>query len=385
MAAPTDLRHVVLVTDDFPPVRGGIARLLRLTASCLPADRIRVFAADCAGAAEFDSTSAIAVSRFRFRAGTSVLTLVDTLLLAPKIIAALRSNQDSILYLGNVWPFGLVGLIARALGFRYVVHIYGLEVLPSRGRIIESLRERILRNASHVIAISRFTRDLALSRGVVSGNLSVVCPCIDPKPFQIDDPAVVRRRFGMDEKRVLLTVCRLYARKGVDRVIEALPNVLAEFPDALYVVVGNGPDLPRLEALAARKGVAHAVRFVTDCGDDDLVRYYHACDVFLMISRYIKEEADVEGFGIVYLEANACRKPVIAGNSGGVPDAVEDNVSGLLVDPESADEVAGAILRLFRDPAMAARLGQQGYERLHNELGLEVYAAQIQSVIRSVR
>ncbi|MCC6796676.1 MAG: glycosyltransferase family 4 protein [Candidatus Hydrogenedentes bacterium] len=376
------MSHTILITVDFPPIRGGIARLMQLTASCFSSDSITVYAAERADAIQFDSHSPIPVRRYRYRSGTSLLTLVDTLRLAATVLMDIRRKSPSILYIGALWPLGLIGLIGRLFGIHYIVHVYGMEVLRSRGAIIEALRSQILRSASVVVAISGFTRELSISRGVRPDRVVVLKPTIDQSLFRNhESSASIRTSLGINRKYILVTVCRLYPRKGVDRVIEALPAVLDEFPDTGYIVVGDGPDLPRLSALADQLGVSRAIQFVSRCSDVDLVRYYHACDVFAMISRYIEEEADVEGFGIVYLEANACGKPVVAGNSGGVSDAVEDHVTGLLVNPESSDDVGTAIRELFRDPALAARLGQSGLERLDRELSLKSYAEQIHSIV----
>jgi len=177
---------------------------------------------------------------------------------------------------------------------------------------------------------------------------------------------------------VILTVGRLIERKGHDIVIRAMARLASEFPAARYVVVGDGPRGPYLRDLVASVALQDRVVFVGEVRKEDLPLYYQAADVFAMVSRARERQGDVEGFGLVYLEAGACAKPVVAGRSGGVPDAVVDGVTGLLVSPESVEEVADALARLLRDRELAAKLGQAGRQRVEREMNWE-------NTVRSVR
>ncbi|HTY08051.1 MAG TPA: glycosyltransferase, partial [Candidatus Edwardsbacteria bacterium] len=143
----------------------------------------------------------------------------------------------------------------------------------------------------------------------------------------------------------------------------ALPAISATCPDLRYVVVGEGPDLPRLRSLAGELGVLDRVTFTGRLDDAAVVALYHACDLFLMPSRTTLEPPNVEGFGISFLEAAACGKPVIGGRSGGIPDAVIDGITGLLVDPNDPRQIAAAALAVLRDPGYARSLGKAGRER----------------------
>jgi phosphatidylinositol alpha-1,6-mannosyltransferase len=154
-------------------------------------------------------------------------------------------------------------------------------------------------------------------------------------------------------------------RKGIDTVLGALARVRESVPDVVYVVAGEGPDRERLEELAGRAGVNGSVRFVGAVPNDELALWYSLGDVFVMPSR--SEPPDVEGFGIVYLEAAACERPVVAARAGGVPDAVADGVSGLLVEPDDEVGLAQALTELLRDPARRADLGRRARERVLSE------------------
>ncbi|MFP4173922.1 MAG: glycosyltransferase family 4 protein [Candidatus Hydrogenedentota bacterium] len=176
-----------------------------------------------------------------------------------------------------------------------------------------------------------------------------------------------RQRLGVNGDPLLLTVARLAPRKGVDRTIEALPQIRARFPGVQYVVAGDGPDRSRLEKLAEAQGCKDCVHFLGNFSDAEKGALYSAADVFVMPCRLIPSRS-VEGFGIVFLEAGYYGVPVVAGCSGGVPDAVRANETGLLVAPEYPDDIARAVLELFQDPERARRMGQRGRERVQSEL-----------------
>ena len=204
---------------------------------------------------------------------------------------------------------------------------------------------------------------------------------VDAERFQPNiDPTAVRKSLGLDGRRVLLTVARLDDYKGIDTVIQALPTIRERFPNVLYLVVGEGKDRPALERLAQELDLTEHVRFAGYIRDEDLPAVYNACDFFVMVSRALTEEESMEGFGIVFLEAAACCKASIGGRSGGIPDAVVDGKTGMLVDPLSIDAVAEAIVHLLAHPEEADRMGRQGRQRVLAELQWPIVASTIHSM-----
>jgi phosphatidylinositol alpha-1,6-mannosyltransferase len=171
----------------------------------------------------------------------------------------------------------------------------------------------------------------------------------------------LRQRFDLpdDGTRWLVTVARLQRHKGVDTVIAALPSILTRAPEVRYAVAGTGPDHERLVRLAAKLGVAERVHFLGSVADQDLPGFYNLASVYVGASRR-SEGLGVEGFGISLVEASACGRPIVAGNSGGIPDAVRDGETGVLVPPEDPEAFAGAICRLLADPARAQQIGANG-------------------------
>jgi len=170
---------------------------------------------------------------------------------------------------------------------------------------------------------------------------------------------------------VIGTLSRLVERKGFDTVLRAMPRVLEEFPDALYLVVGDGPDRPRLEAMVRDLGLGGSVHFAGSADEESLAAWFRTLDVFVMPSREIPSSGHVEGFGIVFLEAGACGRPVIGGRSGGVVEAVQDGSSGVLVNPGDPEDLARALLAMLRDPQRARHLGRSGRLRVEREFTWE--------------
>jgi len=171
----------------------------------------------------------------------------------------------------------------------------------------------------------------------------------------------IKKEYNPENKLILLTVGRLVKRKGVDMVLESLPKILEKNPDLIYVIAGDGPELENIKNIIANLKLEKNVLIIQNPTDKDKNAWYEICDIFIMPARNI--DGDFEGFGIVYLEANLAGKPVIAGNSGGVGDAVKNNINGLLVDPENSKEITTAILNLIENKNLREKLGEHGRER----------------------
>jgi len=225
-----------------------------------------------------------------------------------------------------------------------------------------------MENARAIFAVSENTRQLIISHGISLKKTYAIPNGVDSSRFRpsVDEASKVRTRHNLDGRKIILTLGRLEDYKGHDSVIRILPQVLANVPNAFYLVVGQGPEREKLEHLAKVRRIADRVLFVGYVPDDELVSYYNACDVFVMVSR--EDGKDIEGFGLVYLEANACGKPVIGGDSGGVRDAIIPGQTGLLVAPNDKVGLAEAIVRLLNNPDQARKLGKNGQLRTEAEL-----------------
>ena len=368
----------------FPPQVGGISRFMERVAAelgqdhvcCLTgADEPRV-ADNLGGPTIYRYPSLTGDSRPRKAVGwASALTKI-IIRERPRVII-LGSVEDS--YFG-LW-------LHRWFRLPFIVFAYGNEILETIQRQY-SRQLAALSLANRVLATSRYTADLALRAGADPQRTTVVWPGCDTTVFR---PVIAKgdlrlRLLGTrSADRVILTVGNLVSRKGQDMVIRALPALLRHVPEVVYLIAGSGPYQGELEKLASDLGVRDRVVFAGHLPDEDLPDLYALCDVFVMVSRERIEENDVEGFGMALLEANACGKPVIGGRSGGVPDALADNVTGLLVDPSSADEISEALARVLTDHELAARFGEQGRLRVLHEFQWEQVGTRLLDILRVVR
>ncbi|MBI5749468.1 MAG: glycosyltransferase family 4 protein [Nitrospinae bacterium] len=367
----------LMISSDFPPIPGGQSRFLFDLWSNLPSDEIIVLAPKIKNWKIIDSTLPFKVIRTNLplQKGLFIKSIKTLLLLLYTIKLILFRKVDRI-HCGQVFSAGFVGYVCHLFfGKPYFPYVHGADFLefttpfPSfkrrglrGGKIILNL---ILKNASLIIANSSFTKNALIGFGISERKIIVINPPVYYKRFEkIGNVEELKENYGLKGKKVLLTVGRLVERKGHDYVIKALPDIIKEIPEIHYLIVGDGVYRSELERLSGKLNVRDFITFAGFIPDEELPEYYAMCDVFIMASREIKERGDVEGFGIVYLEANAMKKPVIAGRSGGITDAVEDGVNGILVNPTEERDIAQVIIKLMKDDKMRRGLGESGYKRV---------------------
>lgn len=255
-------------------------------------------------------------------------------------------------------------LASRMLGVPYLVICLGLEVLSVRRGPWRALRGLALRGAAKTLSISRFTDSLVARFGVPATARQVLLP--GTRTFSDAETGGDREALfgpGSAQAFVCLSLSRLVPRKGIDIAIAAVGIVAAEKPGILYCIGGTGPDQDRLKALVARKNLERHVRFLGRVSDGELGSCYARADLFVLPSRASVDPPDVEGFGIVFLEAAICGTPAIGGASGGIPDAIVDGETGFLVDPEDPQALARKILRCMDDRGELARMGERARAR----------------------
>ena len=277
---------------------------------------------------------------------------------------AIAETNASGIYASD-WRAGLVAYLATWGRIPYVVALYGSEFTDThRGRAEAMMQRFVMRRAKRVISISRYTTDLAIRNGAPPDRTVVIAVGSDPDRFVPNpDGDAAKRRFGFEGRRVILAVGRLVKRKGHETVLRAMPAILAAVPDALYAIVGTGSEKPELARSVAELGIEKHVRFMGKIPDDDLAAVYAAADVFVLTGSN-DVRLGIEGFGIVFLDAGCCEIPVVGGRTGGIIDAIEDGETGLLVDPDSAEETAAAVIRLLQDPDLAKQMGQAARRRV---------------------
>jgi phosphatidylinositol alpha-1,6-mannosyltransferase len=375
-AQDADLR-ILVCTEQFLPTRGGsITWLLNTYSRFKPQEVVIV-----AGAQPEDGALD---QELPFRVERLPMTMADWDPTVPASMAhylrlvwqvSRRCSWYGLrqVHCAKVLPEGLISYaMYRLFGIPYLLYAHGEEILTAMtSRKLAWLLPRIYRGAAAIIANARNTQQLLLDLGIAAHKIHLIHPGVDGQTLRVGPEARerIRQRHHLGTSPVLLTVGRMQRRKGQDMVIRALPQIKLVVPQVQYVMVGAGEELTSLQELARSLGVQDNVRFVGKVADDELAAYYAACDVFIMPNRQI--DADIEGFGIVYLEAGAAGKPVIGGHSGGTADAIVDGVTGVRVDGNSVHDIATAAIALLTHPTRAASMGRNGQQRVGREFTWE--------------
>jgi len=372
--------RLLFVTQDFPPAIGGIQRYSLELASALDplCSEFGVLAPRSPGARETDAGLSFSVRR--------VWANSDTLpfLAAPALLSTSRRGAYTCT-LHAQWASAPIALLARRLGRlrKVAVAAHGRELLltpfghlPPFQREYDRLRARVLCAVDRVFAVSHYTASLVRELGVLPERVVVVPNGTNAENFRPLPREDARARLGLSATPLLLSVARLVPRKGLDSVLRALPALCTRVPGGVhYVIAGTGPDRERLLALARTLGVAERVRMIGHVADADLPLWYAACDVFVMPAR--SEPPDVEGFGLVFLEASACERPVVAVRSGGVVDAIEHEKTGFLLTPGDDAALSDALSRLLLEPNLAAEFGRAGRARVERDFTWKRVATRI--------
>jgi phosphatidylinositol alpha-1,6-mannosyltransferase len=365
------MKKILLTTNFFPPEYGGIQNYLYNITLRLPKDNIFVLA-DKNDVKEFDADQPFKIYRKSFKSPLRFLKLTS-LDLYLKTKSIIDKENINLLWAGHFYlPALTCYLFKKARGLPYFIFAYGKEIteLQNVSQIKKRLMQKIFSEADRIITISDYLKSKLENTGVDRHKITKIYPGVDSEVFSPKDQPKARKKIsnliGRDIKHynIILSVGRLVKRKGHDMVIKSLSSVLKRYPKTTYLIVGDGPDRERLKMLTSKLNLERYVIFSGAPKSQDLPNYYNASDLFIMPSRILNEKKDVEGFGIVYLEASACGKPIIAGKGGGVAEAVENKKTGILADPENPDEIAEATLKLLNNPKLAKNLGQAGRERV---------------------
>jgi phosphatidylinositol alpha-1,6-mannosyltransferase len=342
---------------------GGSGRWLWELYRRLRREDILIFAGEVAGGAEFDCAHDVRVRRLPLSlANWGMLKPAAArayLGLAGEVIRTIREESVKAVHCGRCLPEGMIAALARwRTGVPFVCYAHGEELTYGRqSRELAVLMRFVFARARAVIGNSRNTlRMLAEEWRVPAPKLVLMHPGVDSSRFH---PAVrdasVRRRLGWGDRPVVLTVGRLQERKGHDAVLRSLPEIRSKVPNVLYAIVGDGERRGPLLELAAREDVLNHVVFHGELDDEETLECYQQCDLFVLPNRRVGH--DIEGFGMVLVEAQSCGKPVVAGSSGGTAETMQAPETGLLLDCENPRAIAATFIDLLRDPERCARMG----------------------------
>ncbi|QXJ25274.1 glycosyltransferase family 4 protein [Actinomadura graeca] len=369
------MTRTLFVTNDFPPRPGGIQAFVHGLAARRPEGSVVVYAPAWKGAAEFDARQPFPVVR---HPGTLMLPVPGVLRRAADVLRAERC--DTVVF-GAAAPLGLLAPALRRRGAERLVaithgHEAGWASLPVAARVLRRIGDGV----DVLTYLGEYTRSRmarALSPDAAS-RMARLAPGVDEGAFRPGAGGEeIRRRHGLSDRPVAVCVSRLVPRKGQDALIHAWPRVLAKVPDAALLLVGGGPYRAELGRLAQSLGVGGSVVFTGGVPWEELPAHHDAGDVFAMPCRTRRRGLDVEGLGIVYLEASATGVPVVAGDSGGAPDAVLDGETGVVVPGRSVAGVAAAVAGLLADPAAARAMGGRGRAWVEREWRWDLQAARL--------
>ncbi|QGZ48567.1 glycosyltransferase [Streptomyces sp. QHH-9511] len=359
------MHKTLIVTNDFPPRPGGIQAFLHNMALRLDPERVVVYASTwkrgregIEATAAFDAEQPFTVVRDR------TTMLLPTPRVTARAVGLLREHGCESVWFGAAAPLGLMAPALRGAGARRLVatthgHEAGWAQLPGSRQLLRRIGE----GTDTLTYLGEYTRSriAAALTPAAAGRMEQLPPGVDEKTFHPGSGGeAVRERLGLTDRPVVVCVSRLVPRKGQDTLIRAMPAILRRVPEAVLLIVGGGPYEKDLRLLAATTGVAESVRFTGAVPWAELPAHYGAGDVFAMPCRTRRGGLDVEGLGIVYLEASATGLPVVAGDSGGAPDAVLDGETGWVVRGEVPEDSADRITTLLLDPALRRRMGDRG-------------------------
>ena len=365
---------ILIVASDYRPALGGIATYaFELARAMAQLAEVRVLAPSRPGSGEYDSGQKFTTIRVPLPSGS---------------ISAIAPLSAAITYQAATWrpdvilcflwlPDGAATYLAlpvlTTLRIPYFIVAHGVELLESQSTVRKRVRgwlapanQAVLKHARAIFPNSHFTQQLLAEKcGVKFSSSKIIFPGVNLEKFSPGPKALdLLSIHGLARKKVFLTVTRLVDYKGVDRVISAMRKVHARFPDAIYVVVGEGDDRARLESLVRHYDLEECVRFVGRVEETRIAEYYRLADCVVLCSREDWLTPNVEGFGLVFLEAAATGKPAIAGESGGISDAVVNGTTGWLVDPEDEGAIATAMLDALKHPHELEKRGKQARDRV---------------------
>ncbi|GAA2070225.1 glycosyltransferase family 4 protein [Williamsia deligens] len=353
------MSRTLLVTNDFPPRPGGIQSYLQNLVDRLPPGEVTVYAPRWRGDAAFDASVPYTVHRHPTR------LMLPTPAVARRAADLVADGDVHTVWFGAAAPLATLAPIVRRAGARRVVasthgHEVGWSMLPAARQVLG----HIGRHTDVVTFVSRYTRGRFAAAFGPDAALEHLPPGVDTRRFAPDADARsrIRARHGLGEAPVVLCLSRLVPRKGQDVLIDAMPAVLRQHPAATLLIVGGGPYRDQLERRRDASPARDHIVLTGSVDADDVPAYHVAADVFAMPARTRGRGLDVEGLGIVYLEASASGVPVVAGDSGGAPETVVDGETGHVVDGRDAAAVADAVGCLLADPERARAMGRAGRE-----------------------
>jgi len=375
---------ILCITNDFGPRAGGIETFVIGLIERMPKGSVIVYTSAQAETTSYDrdwlENFGVEVIRDRSK------ILLPTPRVARAVNKLARDRNIERAFFGAAAPLGILAKGLRRNGVTKIVALtHGHEVWWAKLWPFSAAISFIGKHVDHLTYLGDFTRgeiSKALSTKAKSAMVKIA-PGIDTSHFlPTPSSSELRSQLGLADKKVIVSVGRLVHRKGQDILIQALPSILRAHPSAHLLLVGEGPYRSHLEKLATDLNVTRAITFIGRIQYRELPRYICVGDLFVMPSRSRLAGLEVEGLGIVYLEASACGLPVIAGKSGGAPDAVIEGVTGVTVDGTKVSDVAVAVNSMLANPEKSTAMGESGREWINDKWRWEIWAAEFNALFK---
>jgi phosphatidylinositol alpha-1,6-mannosyltransferase len=371
------MNRTLVVTNDFPPRQGGIQSFVYEVTRRLPPGSVVTYASNHPGAAQFDAAQTFPVVRH------PTGLLLPTPAARARVSRTLREFGCDSVWFGAAAPLGLLAPALRREGAnRLVATTHGHEVGWAALPVARAGLRRIADGCDVVTYLGEYTRSRLAP--VMDGRTTLMplTPGVDIETFTpAVDGSAVRAQYGLTDRPIIVCVSRLVPRKGQDTLIEVLPQVLLQVPDVVLLIVGSGPYRADLEKLAEQRGVREQVVFTGSVPYSELPAHFAAGDVFAMPCRTRRHGLDVEGLGIVYLEASAIGLPVVAGDSGGAPDAVRDGETGFVVGGRDRATLTERLIQLLLDRELRLQLGTAGRSWVEREWTWDLIAERLAGML----
>ena len=360
----------LLISEIFPPLHGGSGRWFFELYRRLPRDEYAVVAGSTPGSSEVDKRFGDEISVIRLPLSSenwgikSLQALKFYFGTFSRLSRLVKSEKISEVHCGRCLPEGVLGLMLKLrFGVRLLCYVHGEDVqAASESRELSWVVSRVFGHCDQIVANSENTAEILTSKWrVFPEKLVVLHPGMDATVFRPAEPnPAFSEAMGWTGKTVLLTVGRLQRRKGHDMLIRSLPGLTSAHPELLYAIVGDGEQAQELRQLSHDLGVDRYVQFLNELDDHSMIQCYQNCNLFVLPNR--TDGADIEGFGMVLVEAQACGKAVVAGDSGGTRETMHPGVTGRIVDCTSHETLQGTLDELLADPGLLRRMGAKGRE-----------------------
>lgn len=376
-------KKILLVTNDFGPRTGGIETFVIGLLERISDHEVTVFTSQQGDTSEYDQQwfekFGVRVIRDRSK------ILLPSWRVSRAVKEVVASHNIEIVVFGAAAPLALMSSALRKSGVKKIIALtHGHEVWWAKIFPFNFAIKRIGKSVDHLTYLGEFTRQ-AISKALTDKSakeMVKIAPGIDTAHFIPQPDAMQKRKdLGLQDKKIIISVGRLVHRKGQDKLIEAMPNVLRKIPNAHLLIVGVGPYKNHLEKLVNKLSLKEDVTFAGRIMYDRLPSYLSAADLFAMPSRSRFFGLEVEGLGIVYLEASACGIPVLAGNSGGAPDAVLEGVTGLCVDGTNVAEIASAVIEICSDAERASHMGAAGRNWIVDQWRWDIWSKEFNALL----